>query len=144
MQVSRLDTRLRQLNIWVVQLGKSELYGKLLGAKIRCGTPTQQQVFLVKHNKKSELTPPLYGWYQNYFRLLTYLHYICCTKGITRLWRCKPLDLQSASSTLGIASPNTSTEPLLSGLCHWQPCLEHLNSWKKSKFLKYNGYHGTH
>ena len=41
-QGSKFDTRLHQLNIWLVQLEYSELYGKLLEAEIRSGTPTQQ------------------------------------------------------------------------------------------------------
>ena len=30
-QVSKFDTRICHLNVWVVQLGQSKLYGKLLG-----------------------------------------------------------------------------------------------------------------
>ena len=59
LQGSRFDTRFHQQNVWVVQLKKSELYGKLVGAEISCATRTVQEISLVKRNRKEDRLPRL-------------------------------------------------------------------------------------
>ena len=55
---SRFDTWLRQRSIWVVQLGKFELYSLFMGAGIWFGAPPHQQISLVKRDRKGDWLPP--------------------------------------------------------------------------------------
>ena len=47
-------------SVWVMELGKSELYSKLLGAVNRCSTAAKQQISYVRRSEKGidSLTVP--------------------------------------------------------------------------------------